>query len=942
MNRRTLVSSLIIGLALLSSSAMVAAAPAPRDLAIANKQQILYWLEKRGELSPNASAAERQQQLAAYLQGGKFSKDQLKQLGRNQQLLKAAYQRNQRLVDTSKLQRVSAADASVTKTVKVLAVLIDFPDLPYNNNRLTSADSEMYYSSYPASHYQDLLFSSTGFDGPSGQNLQSANQYYQAASGGSFFFTGDVKGWYTASHNAAYYGANDAANNNNDMRATELVEEAVALAAANMSADELAQYDIEDPYDVDGDGNLNEPDGIIDHVMVFHSSIGEETGGGVLGDDAIWSHRYFVPGSYGQLIPGTSKRVYGYTIQPIDSAVGVCVHEFGHDLGLIDEYDTNNTADGEPVGAWSLMSNGSWTGSPSGSQPTGFSPYARDFLQQRYKGRWLDAQTIDYTTLTAEGTDVVLNQATDSNRINQLEITLPPSEIALATPYAGDYQYYSGRGNELNNAMSFDVQLPASSNLTLTMKAKWDTEKDYDYAQVLVDGVAVAGNYTVSTNTANNARNIITGDSSTLSGADSRGWVTLSFDLSAYAGNNKQISLVYKTDESLGGDGIQVDNLQISAGANVVFADDAEQPNADMTLNRFIRTGDSRPGKGRSYLVQLRSHNGIDSALELAGYDPGVLVWLRDQEVLDNNVSEHPGKVFIGVVDADQHLVSGQTTLVQIHDAAFSLYNQSYYPGDNYRTANSLFDDRDDYSAPNMPQAGIKLPALGFTLEVVSQELDSSQATVRVAMDEAATTTDFAATVATTQQGLVVSFSGSASGGTAPYSYRWNFGDGTSSTQQNPQHTYAAAGSYSVILTVTDAQAQTTSTTKQVVLNTALTAAFASNSNGLTVQFNNQSSGGSGTLSYSWNFGDGASSNLTSPSHTYRNSGSYSVTLTVTDSSNGSSSVSKTVTVTTPVTTDSTSSSGGGGGSLGSWGIFGLLLAALGRRKLNVRAVAAD
>ncbi|WP_244859439.1 PKD domain-containing protein [Shewanella dokdonensis] len=73
-------------------------------------------------------------------------------------------------------------------------------------------------------------------------------------------------------------------------------------------------------------------------------------------------------------------------------------------------------------------------------------------------------------------------------------------------------------------------------------------------------------------------------------------------------------------------------------------------------------------------------------------------------------------------------------------------------------------------------------------------------------MDEAATTTDLAATVATTQQGLVVSFSGSASGGTAPYSYRWNFGDGTSSTQQNPQHTYAAAGSYSVILTVTDAQ----------------------------------------------------------------------------------------------------------------------------------------
>jgi immune inhibitor A len=938
MNRGHLLS-LIISAVLFSTSCIVAAAPAPRDPAIANQDQILYWMKKRGELSPNASLEQQQQLLADYLQGGKLSKEQLQKLNHNRQLLKAAYQRSQGLTTLSKLQRVSAADASVTKTVKVLAVLIDFPDLPYDNNRLTSADSEMYYSSYPASHYQGLLFSNSGFSGPSGQNLQSAYQYYQAASGNSFYFTGDVKGWYTASHNAAYYGANDPDNNDSDIRATELVEEAVALAAANMSAAELAQYDVEDPYDIDGDGNLNEPDGIIDHVMVFHSSIGEEAGGGVLGDDAIWSHRYFVPGSYGQLIPGTSKRVFGYTIQPIDSAVGVCVHEFGHDLGLPDEYNTDNSGDGEPVGYWSLMSNGSWTGAPAGSAPTGFSPYARDFLQQRYKGRWLNMQTIDYTALTADGTDVVLNQATDSNSLNQLEITLPPGEVAITAPYAGDYQYYSGSGNQLNHAMSFNVQLPSSSPLTLTMKARWDTEQYYDYAQLLVDGVAVVGNYTVSTNTVNNARNIITGDSSTLAAADNNGWVTLSFDLSAYAGNNKQISLVYKTDEALGGDGIQVDNIQLMAGANIVFADDAEQLNANMTLSSFIRTGASRPGTGRSYLVQLRSYAGIDRGLEQAGYDPGVLVWLRDQDVDDNNVGDHPGKVFIGVVDADQHLVSGQPTLVQIHDAAFSLYNQSYYPGDNYRTATSIFDDRDDYSAPSMPQAGIKLPALGFTLEVVSQELDSSQATVRLAMDDSVVASDLATSFATAQQGLQVSFSASTSGGTAPYSYLWNFGDGTTSTQQNPQHTYTAAGSYSVTLTVTDAQAQTATTTKQVTLNATLAAAFSSTVNGLTAQFSNQSSGGSGTLSYRWNFGDGDSSSLTSPSHTYRSSGSYSVTLTVTDGSNASASATNTVTVTAPITTDSTSSSGGGG-SLGSWCLLGLLLAALGRRKLSFRVAA--
>lgn len=58
---------------------------------------------------------------------------------------------------------------------------------------------------------------------------------------------------------------------------------------------------------------------------------------------------------------------------------------------------------------------------------------------------------------------------------------------------------------------------------------------------------------------------------------------------------------------------------------------------------------------------------------------------------------------------------------------------------------------------------------------------------------------------------LAVNFTGSASGGTAPYTYAWDFGDGTSSTEQNPPHTYSASGSYPVTLTVTDATSATAS-----------------------------------------------------------------------------------------------------------------------------------
>ena len=53
-------------------------------------------------------------------------------------------------------------------------------------------------------------------------------------------------------------------------------------------------------------------------------------------------------------------------------------------------------------------------------------------------------------------------------------------------------------------------------------------------------------------------------------------------------------------------------------------------------------------------------------------------------------------------------------------------------------------------------------------------------------------------------QNDLINFYGSASGGCSPYSYSWNFGDGNSSTDQNPTHVYTSVGTYDVTLTVTD------------------------------------------------------------------------------------------------------------------------------------------
>ena len=139
-------------------------------------------------------------------------------------------------------------------------------------------------------------------------------------------------------------------------------------------------------------------------------------------------------------------------------------------------------------------------------------------------------------------------------------------------------------------------------------------------------------------------------------------------------------------------------------------------------------------------------------------------------------------------------------------------------------------------------------------------------------------------------------------------SYSWAFGDGATSTLQNPSHSYAAGGTYTVTLRVTDNQgAQSTQTSKNVTVtppNQPPTASFTFSCSGLTCNFTSTSSDPDGTIaSYSWAFGDGATSTLQNPSHSYAAGGTYTVTLRVTDNQGAQSTLtSQTVTVTAPNT----------------------------------------
>ena len=930
MSKLTKYQGLIVSTLLLACSSMAAlAAPqtgTPADGGLINEQQVLYWLIKRGEVAADASDVEKQAAVDAFVSRGRHTtfKPAAIEVKAEQLRVKRAAQKNTKSAQYAAANNKVLADQDITKTVKILAVLVDFPDLPHDANQLKAGDSDMYYSSYPAAHYQQLLFSQNGFAGPSNQTLQSAYQYFQAVSGKSFYFTGEVRDWVTADHDAAYYGGNN--SNDDDNAVPELVKEAVTKAVVGMTDAELESYDIEDPFDIDGDGNYDEADGIIDHVMLFHSSIGEEAGGGVLADDAIWSHRFYVDSNTnGYVIPGRGGlKVFGYTVQPIDAAAGVCTHEFGHDLGLPDEYDTTNSGDGSPVGAWSLMSGGSWTGSIAGAQPSGFSPYAKSFLQQKYKGKWVNEQHISLANLTSSGTAVKLNHAVNSDAINQLSIALPAENIAFKAPLTGKYQYYSGQGDMMNNAMSFNVSLPLDTPLALSFQAHWDIEDDYDYVQVLVDSVAIEGNYTSSTNAVYPAvKNFISGKSSNIStaaGVDA--WVNMNFDLSAYAGRDVQISVVYKTDEAVGDYGMAIDDIQLINQGSAFYIDGAEADGM-ATLSGFSRIEDSLPGKARRYIVQLRSHQGVDAGLVYDNYEPGVLLWLENFNQNDNNVSDHSGKSLIGVVDADQNLIGAQRTDVQIRDAAFSLYPQSPYVGDSHLAAESLFDDNRDYSAPLKQQAGMILPELGLTMQITEQASDSSTATVEFALSDSSElpAVSLVAEMNVQASGADVSFNVIVSGG-SDYSYAWSFGENNATSSDTaPSYTYSASGDYIVSVLVTDAAGNTVTATDTIRVVIQPLAAFTLNQTDLTVALTNTSKQGFGNLTYLWDFGDSSSSTVENPSHTYNTAGTYTITLVTTDSIGNEVTANQVITVSSPIITatasTTTTDNGSSGGSLG-------------------------
>jgi immune inhibitor A len=248
-------------------------------------------------------------------------------------------------------------------TWQALIILIDFPDYRWDIQTDSNFPNEQML--YTPEHFDNMLFSLGSYKDPQSQSdyTGSMRDFFLENSYGQFDVIGATTVWYTAAHPLAYYangssGLNGAYPNN----ARRLVEEAVDLAAA----------------DVDFSGYDNNGDGVVDALFVVHAGPGAEQ---IYSQNFsahyayLWSHKSSIPSKF---LDGVSVR--GYTLEPQNGTIGVFCHEFGHELGLPDLYDTNSAIASEGIGEWCLMGGGGWcfrAGDELGTSPAHFSAWSK-------------------------------------------------------------------------------------------------------------------------------------------------------------------------------------------------------------------------------------------------------------------------------------------------------------------------------------------------------------------------------------------------------------------------------------------------------------------------------------------------------------------------------------------------------------------------------------
>ena len=574
-----------------------------------------------------------------------------------------------------------------------------YPDAPAGplHNEIPAPgpeDNSTYWvEDFDREHYMDMFFGA-------GESFQD---FYEEASSGRYTVEGDVSDWVEVDHHEAAYGE---AESHTAM--TYFVDDSAdawyaAQKAAGKSDEEIVEYlqtfDEWDRYDGDGDGDFSEPDGYIDHFQAIHAGEGEEAGAPSW---AIWSHRWAVnqngfhedgigpenEAKFGGIKIGeTDFWIRDYTTEPENGGLGVFAHEYAHDLGLPDLYDT---AGGEnSTGFWTLMSSGSWLSHGDGAigtTPNHMGPWEKMMLG------WLDFETAQ----AGKASKHKLGPASHATKKAQAVLVELPTgektvEVSPAAEDGGNSYFYSGTGDERQaTTTSPEFTVPADGTLTAITQYSIETDWDYAFVEISEDGETwdqVETN--LSTTTDPEGQN----DGFGITGSTDGEWVPLTADLGDWAGKTVQLRFRMFNDAAYHELGFLVDNIAVGSA----LTEDVEDGAADWTLDGFtvIEGGGYTVPFEHFYLAENRTYTGYDETLregpynfgwgvtapnkvEHFPYQDGMLVWYWDTFYSDNNTSQHPGGGEVLPVDArgaaltwsDGEVVRNR---IQTFDATFGL-----------------------------------------------------------------------------------------------------------------------------------------------------------------------------------------------------------------------------------------------------------------------------
>ncbi|MGW3888964.1 immune inhibitor A domain-containing protein [Micromonospora chokoriensis] len=730
--RRLLVALPVIALAATSltvtgSAAAQSSSPTPRAVIGADEHYINY---AEPEVQPDTNGREVKGKGGVYTPAAESARafDQKHARGNPvaaRQLAKAEAQSLKTGQNPRKFKK-----APTTQTAKLLTLLVEFNDKanddftgvmvpktvfedrtcvpgtvqngPKHNKipdpaRLPHEDNNsMWVPDFSPSHYNKMLYSKKGItervrtdlkgpDGKKGIDLSGRTMHnmYLEMSKNAYTVDGQASPWITVPHSEGWYAANRCFQDetgawvpgreqsmnghpDNPAGAGRLATDAIDALVAKDPTFPWADYDIEDQADRDGDGNLFEPDGVIDHLVLVHAGQGKSRGGGAEGVYAVWAHSSTVAGGY--TIPGTNIKASNYIVQPEDAGVGVFAHEFGHDLGLPDLYDTSGNADSD-VDFWDLMASGSHSGEIFQALPTHMGIWDKWVLG------WADPLTIRPGSNPRE---VKLGQTsrTPIDSEDGIKVDLPDKVTTLATPHSGTKMWHSNNDQEWADVkLSRSVDVPAAADSKFWMWNNYIIEEDWDYGfvELSTDGgttwteqkVYDESGTVVTTPDGyadpNGRMNDFGGKKYGLTGSTD-GWRHDYVDLSAYAGTTVQVRLRLATDEAFEERNWFVDDFSVTGGGATTWSDDVEGGANGWTATggTFVDTtgagweiSSGTEVHAQYYLAEWRNFDGFDKGLQYA-YDtiysheawkvdrisynaPGMLVWYRDTALGDVN-----------------------------------------------------------------------------------------------------------------------------------------------------------------------------------------------------------------------------------------------------------------------------------------------------------------